>query len=510
MPGDATRLRRDLTPCILHTDLTALGGGLPTGRARAGKVYARHVEDVLVLTIGFNPRLDPVVAELQERGTLDERVVVRNFFRDSAWVRSLGAPPAEALAEALRARGGAGAAADARRPGLPHRRPAGRRAAPVPLPLLRPRGAPGPHDVGGAGREEFRGAGAASRAGFVALRLEHAGCSQWVDQELAGRPRPVLFSLQRGLVDPVLLATTTPSRKVVSLHNCHYRDPQDPTSGLRAIFRPVLEGPRRVDEVVCLTHQQRAELEVDAPRAMIRSINYPAARAPRHPADKLVVMVARLEPRKRVDHALRAFVHVLAAVPDARTEVYGAGVEGAATQALVDELGLGSSVRLMGYSLEAGAAMSRALCTILTSTFEGNSRVVSESMSRGTPVVTYDIRYGPRDLVRDGVDGVLVTRHEPDALAEALVGLLQDPQRGSTLGVRAREVIDQYPVADSDVPGSTSSTAAADRCASSWPTSRRRRTRTPPRRRRGARRAGRRQSGSSTRRRKCASGPRGR
>jgi len=41
-----------------------------------------------------------------------------------------------------------------------------------------------------------------------------------------------------------------------------------------------------------------------------------------------------------------------------------------------------------------------------------------------------------------------VTRHEPDALADALVGLLQDPQRALALGVRAREVLERFPVAE--------------------------------------------------------------
>ena len=158
------------------------------------------------------------------------------------------------------------------------------------------------------------------------------------------------------------------------------------------------------------------------------------------------MMVARLEPRKRVDHAIRAFALVTAAVPDARLEIYGSGVEEPALQRLVEELDLTGSVVLKGYSLTAGAAMSRPLCTLLTSTFEGNPRVVSESMSRGTPVVTYDIRYGPQDLVRDGVDGVLVARHEPEALAEAVVGLLRDPERAIAMGVRAREIVDRYPV----------------------------------------------------------------
>jgi poly(glycerol-phosphate) alpha-glucosyltransferase len=69
-------------------------------------------------------------------------------------------------------------------------------------------------------------------------------------------------------------------------------------------------------------------------------------------------------------------------------------------------------------------------------------------MSRGTPVVTYDIRYGPRDLVRDGIDGILVRTPEPDALAEAVIGLLQDPRRALAMGVRAREILERYPVAE--------------------------------------------------------------
>lgn len=447
MPGDRTRRRRDLTPCILHTDLSAQGGGLARAVPERASLYARHVERVLVLTIGFSPRVDQVVAELQERGTLDERVVVRNFFRDSSWVRGLGTPPASALAEPV----GPGVVSVLQRmPGGPAFRVADRRVGEqhpyryryfdaAGEPLLTSTSTPGKKYEVGA--EDARG-----RVDWSAI------VAGWVDEEIGGLPRPVLFSLQRGLVDPVLLATTQASRKVVSLHNCHYCDPQDPTSGVRSIFRPVLLGPRAVDEVVCLTRQQRSELEVDAPRALIRSINYPG-RPPREqetgPTDeKLVVMVARLEPRKRVDHAIRAFALVREAVPDARLEIYGSGVEQDALAGLVAELGLEGSVFLMGYSLQAGAAMARALCTVLTSTFEGNPRVVSESMSRGTPVVTYDIRYGPRDLVRDGVDGLLLRTPEPEALAEALVRLLRDPARAREMGRRATEILERYPVAE--------------------------------------------------------------
>ena len=449
MAGPKTHLRRDLTPCILHTDLTAQGGGLARAVPERASLYARHFDQVLVLTIGFNPRLDAVVAELRERGSLDERVVVRNFFRDSAWVQRLGTPPKEALAEPL---GDGVVPVLQRMPGGPAFRIGDRRVGeqhPYRYRYFDREGRPVLTSTAVPGKKyEVTAQRAVPDSPVVDWSPIVA---QWVDEEIDGFTKPVLFSLQRGLVDPVLLAATKASRKVVSLHNCHYRDPLDPTSGVRLTFRPALDGARKVDEVVCLTQQQHRELEVDAPRAMIRSINYPGrpVREETGPTDeKLVVMVARMEPRKRVDHAIRAFTRVTAVVPDARLEIYGAGEEEAAMRALVVELGLSSSVTLKGYSLSAGAAMSRALCTVLTSTFEGNPRVVSESMSRGTPVVTYDIRYGPQDLVRDGVDGVLLARHEPEALADALIGLLQDPQRALAMGVRAREVLARYPVAN--------------------------------------------------------------
>ena len=50
---------------------------------------------MLILTTGFQPRWEQVVADLKRSGKLDERVEVRNFFAHSRWVRQLGVPPVE-------------------------------------------------------------------------------------------------------------------------------------------------------------------------------------------------------------------------------------------------------------------------------------------------------------------------------------------------------------------------------------------------------------------------------
>nr|WP_232531558.1 glycosyltransferase [Microlunatus antarcticus] len=271
----------------------------------------------------------------------------------------------------------------------------------------------------------------------------------WVDQEIAGLPTPVLFSLQRGLNDPVLLASTNAARKIASLHNCHYNDPDDRRSGIRPSFRPLFDHADRVDRIVCQTAQQLDELREDVPWAPLHSIRYPGRDPHQEPVEKdtsLVVLIAQLVDRKRVDHAIRAFAEVLTTLPEARLEIYGEGPRLDRLQALVDELGVGGSVRLMGYSLAVGEAQARAACVLLTSTFEGSPRVVTESMSRGTPAVSYAIRYGPRDLIRDGVDGLLVERQEPAALAAAIVSLLSDPDRVRAMGREAGTIVERHPV----------------------------------------------------------------
>jgi phosphatidylinositol alpha-mannosyltransferase len=62
--------------------------------------------------------------------------------------------------------------------------------------------------------------------------------------------------------------------------------------------------------------------------------------------------------------------------------------------------------------------------------------VLAEAMAVGRPVVCSDIG-GYRDVVRDGTDGLLVPPRDPEALAEALAGLLDNPARLAAMGEAA-------------------------------------------------------------------------
>ena len=72
-----------------------------------------------------------------------------------------------------------------------------------------------------------------------------------------------------------------------------------------------------------------------------------------------------------------------------------------------------------------------------TSAFEGQGLALAEALAHGVPVVAYDIRYGPRDMLADG-GGILVPDGDEDALADALVRMLGDAALRRRLAREAR------------------------------------------------------------------------
>lgn len=67
-----------------------------------------------------------------------------------------------------------------------------------------------------------------------------------------------------------------------------------------------------------------------------------------------------------------------------------------------------------------------------------------EAMALGRAVVACDCDHGPRDIVRPGIDGLLVPPENVAALADAIEELLRDDERRASLGRRALEVRDRF------------------------------------------------------------------
>jgi glycosyltransferase involved in cell wall biosynthesis len=78
---------------------------------------------------------------------------------------------------------------------------------------------------------------------------------------------------------------------------------------------------------------------------------------------------------------------------------------------------------------------------VLSSRYEGFSLVILEAMSCGVPVVSFDCPYGPRQIIRDGEDGLLVEYLNPQALADGICRLIEDAELRKHMGQAARQNI---------------------------------------------------------------------
>ena len=94
----------------------------------------------------------------------------------------------------------------------------------------------------------------------------------------------------------------------------------------------------------------------------------------------------------------------------------------------------------MGSTSDPASVFARGSYSVLTGIREGMPLVLTESMAQGTPGIAYDGKYGPSEIIRHGVDGLLVPYGDVDGLARAMLALLSDPDRAASMGKRALEV----------------------------------------------------------------------
>lgn len=265
-------------------------------------------------------------------------------------------------------------------------------------------------------------------------------------KEVAGRERTVFVvdsAAAAGVVGPL---QSDRILKFVVVHNSHIADGGDPFQGKLAPARKgVFEASWAWDGLVFLTRRQQADYErrfgtagnlftVSNPKARAASLPPFEAREPNRG-----VMAVRLEPQKNLAEAVAVMAEVHRRLPAAVLDIYGTGSQRDELQTMIDDAGLAGVVRLRGHVPNAAEQFETARFSLLTSVFEGQPLALMESLGRGCPPVSYDIRYGPDDVIEDGRNGFLVEPGDRDAAAERVVRLCTDEALARTLGRAAWE-----------------------------------------------------------------------
>ena len=215
---------------------------------------------------------------------------------------------------------------------------------------------------------------------------------------------------------------------------------------------------RRADVMVCISHAVREWLVGrGVPPDKARVIHYGIEPAkfsePRVNLreqwglnDNAVVgSIGRLEPRKGHDLLIQAMPELCMRVPSARLLIAGHDPRGygATLRRLIDRLGLGEKVRLVGFQNDVVSFLNALDVFAFASSSEGFGQVLVEAMAAAKPVVASKI--SPlTEIVVDGNTGLLVEPGDPTAFADAIMSLLKNPIERERMGLRGRERVKKF------------------------------------------------------------------
>jgi glycosyltransferase involved in cell wall biosynthesis len=166
-------------------------------------------------------------------------------------------------------------------------------------------------------------------------------------------------------------------------------------------------------------------------------------RRPPSPTPHLVVL-SRLVPHKRIEHALRVVADLRAEIPDLHLTVMGSGWWESKLLARRDELGIESHVQFLGHVEDSTKfeVLSSAWVHLLPSVKEGWGLSIVEAARVGVPSVAYRSAGGVQESILDGVTGLLASNQEE--LVSCVRRLVTDHALRQTMGQKAEVRSEQF------------------------------------------------------------------
>jgi glycosyltransferase involved in cell wall biosynthesis len=158
----------------------------------------------------------------------------------------------------------------------------------------------------------------------------------------------------------------------------------------------------------------------------------------------LMIAMGRLEKEKGFDRLLKAFALIAQRHPEWSLVILGEGSERRSLEKTVAGSGLDGRVLLPGFSTSPEKWLRASRLFVLSSHYEGFPNALGEAMACGLPVISFDCPVGPRELVVDKENGLLVPSGDVDALADAITSLVSQPEKARAMGNRARSVVERF------------------------------------------------------------------
>lgn len=274
--------------------------------------------------------------------------------------------------------------------------------------------------------------------------------------------KPNVFIADRvELAEYSLPRLAKPAYTVMHVHSAHTANSQDPeTALLNNNYEYLMYTLDNYDAVITATNKQRGDIEERfQPRSQLFTIPVGVVpdnvlNAPRIPVKdrqfgKMVVF-ARIAAEKQLDQLVRAIGIVHEEFPEVTLDLYGYADSTdnfkarRDVEAAIKEYNLGNSVQLKGYSTDIDRIESEAMMFGVTSSMEGFNLAVMEAIAHGLIAFTYDVNYGPNEIVKSGTNGRVTPYGDYEAMAEAIKTVLRNTRLAQKYSTGAYNSAERY------------------------------------------------------------------
>lgn len=241
------------------------------------------------------------------------------------------------------------------------------------------------------------------------------------------------------------------SKKVLEIHYCKFFRLQYGRGGLLGLIdkwrtRQDEKITRRFDKFVVLTEEDKGywgsltNIEVIPNAAMRMGETYSDV------TRKRVIAVGRLDYQKGFDRLIEAWalVQQKQVLKDWQLDIFGQGEWCGMLQRMIEEKGLAHTAHIHLPTSNIGKEYAASSMLAMSSHYEGFPMVMIEAMACGLPVVTFDYKCGPKDIIEDGTNGLLVPDGDIRKLAESMMQLMKDESCRKRMSQEARKVTEKY------------------------------------------------------------------